>query len=58
MEKEEIDDIVCQIMINDGPDRHIDGHELITGFILAVQQGRGAEWAIDYGAGKIKRNFF
>lgn len=36
MEKQEIDDIICEILVNDGPDGHVDGHEIITDFIMAL----------------------
>ena len=48
MTKEEIDDIVCEIMINDGPDRHVDGHEIITDFIMALLSGEGHKWKEGY----------
>lgn len=44
MEKETIDNVVCIIMYKDGPDRHVDGHEIITDFIVAIQKGKGEEW--------------
>jgi len=36
MTREQIDDIICEIMINWGPDSHIDGHENITDFIMRL----------------------
>lgn len=48
MTREEIDDVVCFILKHDGPDGHIDGHELITAFVEAVSDGRGQDWADEY----------
>lgn len=48
MTKEEIDDAVCEIMWKDGPDGHIDGHDIITEFIMALMSGGGAEWRDAY----------
>jgi hypothetical protein len=33
MNKQEIDDKVCDLLIKYGPDGHVDGHERITQFI-------------------------
>lgn len=48
MSQDEIDDVVCDILLRDGPDGHIDGHEVITEFIVALLNGRGREWADKY----------
>jgi hypothetical protein len=48
MDAQSIDNVVCEIMLHDGPDRHIDGHDVITQFILALLAGRGEEWARAY----------
>lgn len=48
MDRQSIDNVVCEIMFHDGPDRHIDGHDVITQFILALLDGRGEEWACAY----------
>lgn len=48
MTKEEIDEIVCTIMRFDGPDRHIDGHDVITDFICALQNGYEYSWKARY----------
>ena len=48
VDEEEIDDIVVDIMINDGPDQHCDGHEVIPSFILAVKNGNDFEWRDKY----------
>lgn len=39
-------------MHQDGPDRHIDGHEVITSFIMALLQGQGQYWKDQYWADK------
>jgi hypothetical protein len=33
MDREAIDDMVCELMMEYGPDGHVDGHERITDFI-------------------------
>ncbi len=48
MNTEEIDDLVVDIMIEDGPDGHCDGHEIITDFIVALLAGKGKEWKENY----------
>lgn len=48
MERERIDEIVCDIMRADGPDRHTDGHEVLTDFIVALLRGNGEEWRASY----------
>ena len=48
MTKEEIEDIVMDIMIEDGPDAHTDGSDVITNFILELVNGKGKEWALKY----------
>ncbi len=48
MTKEEIEDIVMYIMIEDGPDAHTDGSDVITNFILELVNGKGKEWALKY----------
>ena len=50
MDREWIDNVVCEIMFHDGPDRHIDGHDLITDFIEAIINGEGSDWAEAYAA--------
>lgn len=50
MNREEIDDVICKIMRRDGPDRHIDGHDIITDFIIALVDNRGRDWADKYDA--------
>ncbi len=52
MTEDEIDDVVCDILKNDGPDGHVDGHEVLTDFIVALLDGRGEVWRWNYGVGK------
>lgn len=46
--REFIDNAVCLILYNDGPDRHIDGHEVITEFVVALLEGTAEEWIGEY----------
>jgi len=48
MTKEEIDDVICEIMYTDGPDAHIDGHGVITDFIISLLNGKEEEWKSIY----------
>lgn len=48
MDRDAIDEIVCEIMKRDGPDRHVDGHEYLTDFIIALMEGRGQRWFDSY----------
>jgi hypothetical protein len=50
MDKETIDSVICEILYQDGPDRHIDGHEVITDFIMALISGEtdAENWVADY----------
>ena len=32
--EQEIDDELCEIMMDHGPDGHIDGHEILTEFVM------------------------
>jgi hypothetical protein len=48
MTRQEIDDMVCEIMVNDGPDRHVDGHEVITDFIVSLLTGMDRAWEEAY----------
>jgi len=52
MNYEEIDNAICVIMTNDGPDRHVDGHVVITGFIMSLLDGSQDEWVKKYNAAK------
>jgi len=46
--REEIDNMIVHIMMNDGPDRHIDGHEFITDFIMALLVNEACAWRYTY----------
>jgi len=48
MTSDKIDEVVMEIMYQDGPDRHVDGHEIITSFIVALLAGRGEAWWESY----------
>lgn len=48
MTREEIDNIICEIMINDGPDGHVDGHEVLTDFVMSLLESDGDEWSDNY----------
>ncbi len=48
MKPEEIENIISDIMINDGPDGHCDGSEVITSFIMSLLNGDGDEWIKEY----------
>lgn len=50
-DKEWIEEQVCDIMYNDGPDRHTDGADVIADFIEALLNGKEDEWVAAY---KIK----
>ena len=55
---ERIDNIVCDILINEGADMHIDGHDVLTRFIEAVIVEKENEWSNGYFKGAfINRNF-
>lgn len=44
----EIDDLIIEILVNDGPDGHIDGHEIITAFVVELLKGNGKDWSNKY----------
>lgn len=48
MERDEIDGVIRTIMYYDGPDRHVDGHDKITDFIMALLEGDGYQWVSKY----------
>ena len=48
MTRNEIDNVVCAIMVTDGPDRHVDGHDVITDFIVAILEGNEYDWKSKY----------
>lgn len=57
MNREQIDDVICEIMSQDGPDRHVDGHEVITDFIEHLQSDLGELWIEKYKKEKKKTTF-
>ncbi len=48
MSDDEIDEIVCDILIHEGPDRHVDGHEYLTAFVIAVRDGKATRWYAEH----------
>lgn len=58
MDKQAIDNVICEILYQDGPDRHIDGHEVISEFIDAIINGQGSDWADAYAKKHIGRTRF
>ncbi len=46
--KEWIEEVVCEIMVNDGPDRHTDGSDVIVDFIEALLNGDEDVWVFAY----------
>lgn len=51
MDIEQIEGVVSDIMIEDGPDGHCDGADLIASFVVAVRDGYGDAWATAYADG-------
>lgn len=47
-EKESIANVIADIMVNDGPDGHCDGSDIIADFIEAVIDDRQKEWLEEY----------
>lgn len=43
-----INDVVENIMIWDGPDRHTDGSDVITDFIMTLRDGTEDKWVEQY----------
>lgn len=48
MNKKQIDNVICGILYLDGPDMHIDGHDIIVDFIMALLDGKGEQWLKDH----------
>ena len=46
--KKWIEEQVCKIMYNDGPDQHTDGADIIADFIEALMKGEEDEWFNNY----------
>lgn len=57
-EKQKIDNIICDILINDGPDGHCDGSEVITDFIESILDGTSEEWVKKYFGGGKRSDFY
>lgn len=47
-EKEFISTTIADIMINDGPDGHCDGADIIADFFEAYLEGKQDEWIKEY----------
>lgn len=39
-----IEDKIADIMIEDGPDRHSDGSDIIADFVMALLEGKEDDW--------------
>jgi hypothetical protein len=48
MTKADIEDAICDIMMKDGPDGHVDGAEIIAEFVHALLEGNGEKWIEAY----------
>ena len=48
MNKEQIENIISDIMINDGADGHCDGANIIADFVEALLNGKDKEWVTEY----------
>jgi hypothetical protein len=55
MSKEEINNIIEDIMIKDGPDGHTDGSYIISHFITYLISGSGKQWHEAYSSMERKR---
>ena len=44
MEREEIDDEVCQIMMDHGPDGHVEGHDMLTDMVMRRLEYERNRW--------------
>lgn len=53
--RQQINDVVEAIMINDGPDRHTDGSDVITDYICALLKGEDERWKREYNLEKLKQ---
>lgn len=56
--KDDIDSIVKDILISDGPDGHCDGSEIITDFIEALIEGKEKDWLRQYYAKQTTSRVF
>jgi hypothetical protein len=48
MTKDEIEDAIIDILIEDGSDRHSDGSDVITSFIQSLLGSTGKDWIKTY----------
>jgi hypothetical protein len=48
MDRNTIDEIVAGLMVEHGPDGHIDGHEIITDFIVDLLENKNLKKWKDY----------
>lgn len=53
-EKEFISNTIADIMVNDGPDGHCDGSDIIADFFEAYIDGRQKEWLEKYYINKVR----
>lgn len=51
MNREEIDNMIIEIMIKYGPDGHIDGHDVLTEYVMCLLENR------PFNIEKVKRSF-
>ncbi len=47
-QKDKIAGIVADILVNDGPDGHINGSDIIADYIASVIEGKETEWLEKY----------
>ena len=48
MGDKEIEYAIMDILIEDGPDGHADGSDVITDFVINLINGKGEEWIKNY----------
>jgi len=46
--EDRVEEIICEILHHDGPDKHIDGHEELTSFVMSVITGDHEVWLSKY----------
>ena len=47
-QKKSIQNVISDIMINDGPDGHCDGSDVIANYVEALLDGKRDEWEKKY----------
>lgn len=47
-EKQRIENVIMDIMVNDGPDRHTDGSDILADFIESILDGTEDDWQAKY----------